>query len=723
MGRLAVTVTLAVVLTSSLATGCRRKEPPPAADRGTPQAAPAPAATASTPANQPSTPAAPSPALKPPRGAQAMSAAFEAGALPEPATLRPGGPDRQAEALASAVFKRDGNSTAAIYAAVLAAGYGVRKRDGTIVRTVAPGQGIVLDEFEVIGMARLYGLGYGVTLKHLADSFRQARPWKELKLEELLQAGLREAAYSPRPEVKFWALFINELAHRSAAPYDLLGDPDPGVNRLDPIQLQFILARLAADHDSRYRHTVSALRPDVVRASWSGQGGVGGCSSSTVEDYAAVASTSMFGGAAESMGGSAASYGQAVQRANFVLVLMKFIATYASLEHDMQIEGGRLTRTKDLTAGNQTTIRDRVNIKETWAQYVNCARQGLNVAGLDMSFPDAGPVKDVKVWWNIEEGRDTLVFFPFAAGGPSGGGFSSTDENGVAKALITGFPQRQDLSRRRIVAIPRSASVRASAQIKSTKFKDAESVLGTAGDYGSLILAFFTGDPAGAIVGLVTENFYRAAWGYSEPYEFEVLDWEPCENVWAGSINYSETYIEVGYAARPGMNMSRWSEVQKYSASTTITQSRPDGKPSGRSTAQAELTQKRFSTGLTQCYMVNNIETKVKGSAEANAYLSVGIQPDGTYRVGYTLPLVQATGTYMVSTKKEGQCNNPFNMGKDDTQAQTLKLSPEASLQIEGRVDPASPDVLSGSASETGEVRDGVRTARVTWALQRCPSR
>ena len=84
---------------------------------------------------------------------------------------------------------------------------------------------------------------------------------------------------------------------------------------------------------------------------------------------------------------------------------------------------------------------------------------------------------------------------------------------------------------------------------------------------------------------------------------------------------------------------------------------------------------------------------------------------------------MQATGTYLVSTKKQGQCNNPFNMGKDDTQAQTLKISPDTSLEIEGRVDPASPDVLSGSASETREVRDGVRTARVTWALQRCPSR
>lgn len=315
------------------------------------------------------------------------------------------------------------------------------------------------------------------------------------------------------------------------------------------------------------------------------------------------------------------------------------------------------------------------------------------------------------------------MFFPNAAAGPSGGGFSSTDDDGVAKALITGFPQKEDLSRRRTLAMPKTASVRASAQVKSTKLKDAEGMLGTPGDYGSLILAFFTGDVAGAIVGMVTENFYRAAWGYSEPYEFEVTDWEPCENVWAGNIGYSERYIEIGFASRPGVNMARWSEVQNYTANTTITQSRPDAEPAGTSTAQAELTKKRFSTGLTQCYMVNNIETVVKGSAEANAYLNVGIRPDGRYTVGYTLPLVQATGTYSVSTKKAGQCNNPFNAGKDDTQQQTLKISPDTSLQIEGRVDPASPDVLTGSATETREVRGGIRTARVTWSLQRCPSR
>ena len=325
---------------------------------------------------------------------------------------------------------------------------------------------------------------------------RQAPPWKELKLEELLQAGLREAANSSRPEVKFWALFINELGHRSAAPVPTCSAiQTPASTGWDPIQLQFLLARLAANLDARSRRTAAVLRPDVVRAAWSGQGGgADGCSSSTAEDYAAVAAISNVW---RGRGGD----GRFRRQLRSGGAASELRARAAEVHRNLRVAGARHPdrgRQADPDQGSDrrdpTTIRDRVNIKETWAQYVNCARRALNAAGLDMSVPDAGPVKDVKVWWNIEQGRDTLVFFPNAAAGPSGGGFSSTDDDGVAKALITGFPQEADLSRRRIVAMPKPASVRASAQIKSTRFKDAEGVLGTAGDYGSLILSFFGGD-------------------------------------------------------------------------------------------------------------------------------------------------------------------------------------------------------------------------------------
>ena len=64
-----------------------------------------------------------------------MAKAFSEGKLPEPARLPRGDVDQQAAALAKAVALRDESSTAALYAAVLAAGYGVRDTDGSIIQT------------------------------------------------------------------------------------------------------------------------------------------------------------------------------------------------------------------------------------------------------------------------------------------------------------------------------------------------------------------------------------------------------------------------------------------------------------------------------------------------------------------------------------------------------------------------------------------------------------
>ena len=721
-GSVLLFVGLAVAIGAAVLWRLKDNSTPPPSRETSASASSPPSAPAASPAAAASTPVDGETRLTPPAGYVALSAAFNAGRLPEPAALPRGTPDRQAAALASAVFKSDGNSTAALHAAVLASGYAVRRRDGTLTRTVDPGQGIVLDEFDVAAMAKLYGLGYGATLKHLGDSFRQAPPWKELKLEELLLSGLRDAAQSTRPELKFWAFFVNELGRRSPGPFDLLGEPEPEKVHLDAIQLQFLLTRLAADHAARHQPgTASALRSDVVRASWVREQSApaAACSPTTFGDYAAVAATTIFGATVDAMGGAAAKYGQAVQKANFVLMLAKFIATYAMLEQDLSIEGGKLTRTKTKEAGIQTTLTDRVSIQETWAQYVNCAREILNSGGLDVTLPESGPVKNVKVWWSIERGRDELVFFPFAQAGPSGGGFSSTKEDGVAKAFITGFGQHEDLSRRRIVQIDKQASVRTSTQVKSTKLENLGDALGTAGDFGSLIIAFFTGDWQGAVGGLITETFYRSAWGYSEPFEFTVTDWEPCKNVWSGKINYLETFVKVGSATRPGINQTSWSEILTYSAQTEIVQSRPDAEPAGNSHGEASLTRMRLSRGLTQCYYNGGQLTNLKGSGDSNAYLSVILKPNGDYTVGYTLPIVDAEGTYNVWTKKQGQCNNPFNMEKSDTMKETGKLGPEGHVEIRGNT--KTPDVLTGSRTEKREVRDGVRTATVTWVLQRCP--
>ena len=155
--------------------------------------------------------------------------------------------DQQATALAKAVATGDDSSTPALYAAVLASGYGVRDTDKSVMQTTENGQGLVLASWQVAAASKLYGEDYGVTLAHLSNSFTQTVPaLKNIPIADAILDGIRKAAKSNHTAVRFWAQFIVALGKQSAAPYDLLTQVDPAKTRLDAIQVVFILSRLSA---------------------------------------------------------------------------------------------------------------------------------------------------------------------------------------------------------------------------------------------------------------------------------------------------------------------------------------------------------------------------------------------------------------------------------------------------------------------------------------------
>jgi len=88
----------------------------------------------------------------------AMAKAFDDGKLPEPMRLPPGNIDEQAATLAKAVLKGDEKSVPALYAAVLAAGYGIRDADGSVLETTDHGQGMVFRDWEIAAIAKLIGM-------------------------------------------------------------------------------------------------------------------------------------------------------------------------------------------------------------------------------------------------------------------------------------------------------------------------------------------------------------------------------------------------------------------------------------------------------------------------------------------------------------------------------------------------------------------------------------
>lgn len=107
---------------------------------------------------------------------------------------------------------RDESSTAALYAAVLAAGYGIRDTDGSIMQTNMRGQGLILNAWELAATAKLYGEDYGVMLSHLSEAFVRSVPeLKNVPLANVLLDGIRAGANSTQPSARFLSRFIVEL--------------------------------------------------------------------------------------------------------------------------------------------------------------------------------------------------------------------------------------------------------------------------------------------------------------------------------------------------------------------------------------------------------------------------------------------------------------------------------------------------------------------------------
>src|SRR5882724_7538762 len=135
------------------------------------------ASTADTPSNnkEASAPAIASPPIVI-RGA-AMAQAFRNGELPAPLGQPVGTPEQAAAELAKRVMAEDDQSTAALLTALQMSGFSVRGDDGSLAfESVKPGQGILIDAWEVAALAKLFGDGMQIRLTALSNSFATTVP-------------------------------------------------------------------------------------------------------------------------------------------------------------------------------------------------------------------------------------------------------------------------------------------------------------------------------------------------------------------------------------------------------------------------------------------------------------------------------------------------------------------------------------------------------------------
>ncbi len=668
-----------------------------------------------------------------------MAKAFSEGKLPEPLRLPRGNADQQAAALAKAVSLHDESSTAALYAAVLAAGFAVRDNDGSVMQTSERGQGLILDSWQLAATAKLYGEDYGVMLSHLSDAFARGIPeLKEAPLASVVLDGIRAGANSNNQPVRFLSRFIVELGKNSEPSYDLLGNVDPTKTRLDAIQVSLILSRLSGDLRAAEKptaHHTKSTRP--LPANWQSP-----CETTAREDlildYNALASTSLFGILANKVGGKLKKYGGAVGVANLFSTVFKFILTYSLVDVEITMDGDMLERTKsNTTHGDVKTLTAKLKILPSSWDKMKCVRFALNLAGIDVSLPSAGPLSDTTVQWNLVMGGDSQGIFGSVVDWISGederedivflnpkDGKRTADESGVSTIYVIGAAQKEDLTRRKVFELYKAAGVNVGVQIKPTKVKDAEAALSNLMDVVGIIFSFLTEDFIGGGVGLVFETMYRTNWYSSKPFYFLVKDWEPCKGHWQGTITYITSRKEVGSAENLHLTQS-WNEETNYTAVAEIPGRKDDqGRQIATVRATASERKERTATGKGVCYRTTTEIRELNGTETVTTTgFSVTLNPrTSQYTVSAPTVLVNAKGSDSVVSKVQGTCNNPFN--KDVTRNSPLSLSLDAEgpiLQGKGTIDPNNPDVISGTDSVTVPTnKGGERKVTIRWSLRRC---
>ena len=536
----------------------------------------------------------------------AMAQAFRSGKLPSPLPQPTGTPEQAAAELAKRVMAEDEQSTAALLTAVQMSGFSVRGDDGGLAYdSVKPGQGIVIDAWEVAALSKLFGDGMHIKLTDLSGAFASAFPsLKNAPVANLLVDGLRRAAQGNQPAMRFWADFIAELGRQSGRYYDLVAPyVDTEKADLDVIQMSLILRRFAADlriqeqskkqkgqwDPIRGRDWAPAQwepasydvddqpRPYVRDAVWhpergprlmlvqEGGGSARPCTISElgnqILDSNAYISGKAFDAVLEYLAEhaemeGAGKYGSATSKANAVLALIKLIAYYACMETDITISGNPpLERTKSIyTNGERRTLTGTVRENTKNWQAVNCTRIALNGANLDISLPNDGPVEGVKTQWMLKSGGTSvsgnqitypIVEFVFPDGTPLIQTAMVPISNAASPKTNEEGQTTIDLEGvKQREELRNPVPVMKQAEVNFSVAAKAVTMKQDAIDALGNGVGFNKGLTAGPLtigIGGLVETALRSNLHLSKTLTIPVKDWVSCDGGWGGNISYTTT--------------------------------------------------------------------------------------------------------------------------------------------------------------------------------------
>ena len=707
-----------------------------------------------------------------------MAQAFRDGKLPAPLPRPTGTPEQAAAELAKRVMAEDEQSTAALLTAVQMSGFSVRADDGSLAyESVQPGQGIMIDAWEVAALAKVFGDGLQINLADLSNAFASGMPaLKNAPVDKLLLDGLRAAANGNQPAMRFWADFIAELGRQSRKHYDLLMPyVDSAIVDLDAIQVSLILRRLAADlmiqekskkaqwappiHDwnwlSSQRELASyaledGTQPHVRDAVWHPESGPrlvlvqeGGGSnlpctltefaSKLMDGYAYVSGKTFDALLEQVEREGAEKYGKATSKANAVLALIKLIAFYACLETDVTMDGNPpLVRTQSIyQPGERRTLIGTVRENTKNWQAINCTRIALNGANLDISLPNDGPVEGVKTEWMLKEGGTrvsgtgiTWGFVEFVApnGTPliqtamvpiSNPAAPKTNGEGHTTIDLEGMKQREPLSNP--VPVMKQAQVNFSVAAKAVSMS--QDLIDAAGNGVSFSKSSgFVAGPLTIGIGGLVETLLRSNIHLSKTLTIPVKDWVSCHGGWGGTISYQTTshlFQTFGDAYR------KQTDTQEETLENNVTL---EGDPnvvtgwsgSSRGTFSASYSSTATSVIVYSKSVVTTIVT-LHGDGDGNATADIGSNGDNTYTIHVVSPGNLQGNNHWHSSCMGDVCPHGSNPPDKDSPFGYSMMG----ISFTVKADPDHPTVLSGGA-ELADTPTKGQTTKAHWSLDQC---
>ncbi|HEX6823411.1 MAG TPA: hypothetical protein VF123_15235 [Candidatus Sulfotelmatobacter sp.] len=713
------------------------------------------------------------------RRGDAMAQAFRSGKLPTPLPQPTGTPEQAAAELAKRVIAEDEQSTAALLTAVQMSGFSVRADDGSLAYgSVTPGQGIMIDSWEVAALAKLFGDEMQIKLTDLSNAFASSMPaLKNAAVDKLFLDGLRAAAQGNQPAKRFWADFIAELGRQSQHSYDLLSPyVDTGKVDLDVIQLSLILRRLAADliiqegSNKQKGQSTPLRRRDWAAARWDRasydeeagtqpyigdavwhpergprivlvQEGGGSNLPCTLTEFAsklmdgyAYVSGKTFDALLEQVEKEGAeNYGKATSKANAVLALIKLIAFYACLETDVAMGGDPpLVRTQNIyQPGERRTLTGTVRENTKNWQAVNCTRLALNGANLDISLPNDGPVAGVKTQWMLAKGGNSVTGKGITWGIVE---FVSPDGTPLIQSAMVPIsnpaaPKTNEEGHTTIdlegmkqreplsnpVPVMKEAQVNFSVAAKAVSMS--QDLIDAAGNGVSFSKGNgFVAGPLTIGIGGLVETLLRSNIHLSKTLTIPVKDWVSCHGGWGGTISYQTT----------SQSVQTWGDAYRKQTDTVEETLQNEitlqGDPnvvtgwSGTSHGTYSASYSSTSTGVI-VYPKSVITTIVtlSGDGDGEATADISSNGDNIYTIHAISPGNLQGNNHWHSSCMGDVCPHSSNPPDKDSPFGYSMMG----ISFTVKADPDHPGVLSGGA-ELADTPSKGQTTKAHWSLDQC---